>query len=110
MEEGLREAAAEVGEQARSLLGRDPLGFDLGTIDRLQDWAVGLPMEIPDLIKHVMEESRLLGFVGSVIMLAFLAAVFYSLFGQHKVLARLEKAAEPLRPYMQEAFCRTSCP
>jgi small-conductance mechanosensitive channel len=104
MEEGLWEAAAEVGEQARSLLGRRPLGFDLGTIDRLREWAMGLPMEIPKLVEHVMEQSRLLGFVGSVIMLAFLVAVFYSLFGQHKVLARLEKAAEPLRSYIPEAF------
>ncbi len=104
MEEGLREAAAEVGEQALSLLVRRPLGFDLGTIDRLKDWAIGLPMEVPDLLAHVMEQSRLLGFVGSLIMLAFLAAVFYSVFGQKKVLERLEKAAGPLRPYMPEAF------
>ncbi len=104
MEEGLWEAAAEVGEQARSLLGRRPLGFDLSTIDRLREWAIGLPMEIPKLVEHVMEQSRLLGFAGSVIMLAFLAAVFYSLFGQHKVLARLEKAVEPLRSYIPEAF------
>jgi small-conductance mechanosensitive channel len=104
MEEGLWEAAAEVRVHARSLLDRKPLGFDLGTIDRLQEWAVRLPMEIPDLITHVMEQSRLLGFVGSMIMLAFLAAVFYSLFGQHRVLEKLEKALEPLRSHVPEAF------
>jgi small-conductance mechanosensitive channel len=104
MEQGLREAAAEVGEKARSLLDREPLGFDLGTIDRLRAWALRLPLEIPELIEHVMEQSRLLGFVGSVIMLAFLVAVFYSLFGQKKVLTRLERAAEPLRPHMPETF------
>ena len=103
MEKGLREAAAEVGQQARSFLKRKPLGFDLGTIDRLKDWAVRLPMEIPDLVANVMEQSRLLGFVGSVIMLAFLAAVFYSLFGQKKVLERLENALEPMRSYIPEA-------
>jgi len=104
MEQGLWEAAAEVGEKARSLLEREPLGFDLGTIDRLRAWALRLPLEIPKLIEHVMEQSRLLGFVGSVIMLAFLVAVFYSLFGQKKVLTRLERAAEPLRPHMPEVF------
>jgi small-conductance mechanosensitive channel len=104
MEEGLRKAAAEVGEQARSLLVRRPLGFDLGTIERLRDRAVRLPLEIPDLIQHVLEQSRLLGFVGSLIMLAFLAAVFYSLFGQKKVLERLEKSVEPLRPHLPELF------
>jgi small-conductance mechanosensitive channel len=104
MEEGLRAAAAQVRGQARSLLERRPLGFDLGTIDRLKDWAIGLPLEIPDLIENVMEQSRLLGFVGSLIMLAFFLAVLYSLFGQKKVLERLEKALEPLRAYIPEAF------
>ncbi|MGW8322802.1 MAG: hypothetical protein ACWGSD_14720, partial [Thermodesulfobacteriota bacterium] len=61
-------------------------------------------MEIPDLIGNVMEQSRLLGFVGSVIMLAFLVAVLYSVFGQKRVLVRLERAVEPLRPYIPEAF------
>ena len=89
---------------ARSLLDREPLGFDLGTIDRLKDWAVGLPMEIPDLVASLMEQSRLLGFVGSVIMLAFLVAVLYSLFGQKKVIGRLERALDPLRPYIPETF------
>lgn len=104
MEEGLREAAAAMGEQARSLLEREPLGFDLGTVDRLQDWAVRLPTKIPDLVDHVMEQGRLLGVVGSLIMLAFLAAVLYSLFGQKKVLERLERAVDPLRGYLPEVF------
>jgi len=104
MEVGLREAAAEVGEKARSLLDREPLGFDLGTIDRLRAWALRFPLEMPKLIEHVMEQSRLLGFVGSLIMLAFLVAVFYSLFGQKKVLTRLERAVDPLRSHMPEAF------
>ena len=104
MEKGLREAAAEVGQQARSLLHRQPLGFDLGTIDRLKEWAIRLPLEIPDLMRHVMEQGRLLGVVGSLIMLAFLVAVFYSLFWQKKVLERVEKRAEPLRRYIPEVF------
>ncbi len=104
MEAGLRQAAAEVGEQARSLLEREPLGFDLGTIHRLEDWAIRLPLEVPRLARHVMEQGRLLGFAGSLVMLAFLVAVFYSLFGRKKVLGRLERAAEPLRRYMPEVF------
>ena len=104
VEKGLREAAASVSEQARPLFHREPLGFDLGTIGRLREWILRLPLEIPDLIKHVMEEGRLLGFVGSAIMLGFLVAVLYSLFGQKKVLSRLEKAAEPLRPYLPKVF------
>ncbi len=104
MEKGLREAAAEVGQQARSLLHRQPLGFDLGTINRLKEWAIRLPLEIPDLIRNVIKQGRLLGAVGSLVMLAFLMAVFYSLFWQKKVLERVEKRAEPLRRHIPEVF------
>lgn len=104
MEKGLREAAAHMSEQARPLFQREPMGFDLGTIDRLREWVLRLPLEIPDLIEHVKEQGRLLGFVGSALMLGFLVAVFYSLFGQKKVLSRLEKGAEPLRSYMPAGF------
>jgi len=107
MEQRMREEAARVGEElhkhAESLFQRTPLGFDLGTIDRLRHWALGLPLQIPSLLKHLREQSRLLGFVGSLIMLAFLAAVIYSLVGQERVLRRLEETVEPLRKRLPEA-------
>ena len=108
MERVMLEEAARVSEQlqaqALSLFEHTPFGFDLGTIDRLRKWAMTLPLKIPALIKHIREQSKLLGFVGSLIMLAFLVAVFYSLFGQNRVLERLEKAVEPLREKMPDAF------
>ena len=36
----------------------------------MQEWALTLPMRLPDFIDNVREQSRLLGFVGSMIMLA----------------------------------------
>ena len=108
MEEVMRQEAARVGQQfqkeARPLFKRTPLGFDLGTIDQVRAEALSLPLRIPALVEHVMRQSRLLGFVGSVIMLAFLVAVFYSLFGQDRVLQRIEKVVEPLRKRMPGEF------
>jgi small-conductance mechanosensitive channel len=104
MGEVMRQEAARVGKEfqkeARPLFKRTPLGFDLDTIDRVREEALALPLRIPTFVEHVVRQSRLLGFVGSVIMLAFLVAVFYSLFGQRKVLERIEKAVEPLRKRM----------
>jgi small-conductance mechanosensitive channel len=81
---------------ARSMFEREPLGWGWQTIDYLYKWTVTLPLQIPAFMKAVMEQSRVLGFVGSIIMLTFLVAVFYSLFGRRKILARIEKAMETL--------------
>ncbi|MEW6444342.1 MAG: mechanosensitive ion channel domain-containing protein [bacterium] len=100
MGEAMRKEAArmskELSKGVRPLFKRKPLGFDLETIDRVRTEAIALPLRVPALIEHVIKQSRLLGFVGSMIMLAFLVAVFYSLFGQRKVLDRVERRVEPL--------------
>ena len=101
MEEAAR-MRAHIEDQARSLFERAPLGFDFDTLDRLREWAMVLPLKLPALAEHVLEQSRLLGFVGSLIMLAFLVAVFYSLFWQKRVLDRLERAVEPLRRHIPD--------
>jgi small-conductance mechanosensitive channel len=90
--------------QARSLFERTPLGFDFKTIGKLWGWIMKLPSNIPMLIQHIREQSRLLGLLGSVIVLAFLIAVFYSFIGRKKVLQRSERVAEPLRDRMPGAF------
>lgn len=94
-----REAArvrAEFEKQARSLFERTPLGWNWETIQYLSAWLLGLPNQIDDLILRIMAESRVLGVVGSLIMLTFIIAVFYSLFGQSRVLIRIEKRVQPL--------------
>lgn len=87
----------QLAEHARSMFDRAPLGWGWQTIDFLYKWALTLPLQIPFFMKKVMEQSRVLGFVGSIIMLTFLVAVFYSLFGRARIMARIEKALEPVR-------------
>lgn len=95
MGEAVRKEAARVGKEfrkeVRPLFKRTPLGFNLETIDRVRIEALNLPLRVPELAGGIVRQSRLLGFVGSIVMLAFLVAVFYSLFGQRRVLERLER-------------------
>jgi len=108
MEQRMMEEAARVGQElqrhAVSLFERAPLGFDWGTIQRLEKWLLTLPLKTPALLRHLREQSRLLGVVGSLIMLAFLAAIGYSLVGQKRVLRRVEETVEPLRRQLPEGF------
>ncbi len=108
MGEAVRKEAAKVGKEfrkeVRPLFKRTPLGFDLETIGRVRVEAVNLPLRVPELVDHIVRQSRLLGFVGSMVMLAFLAAVFYSLFGQRRVLKRLERGVDPLRQRIPAEF------
>jgi small-conductance mechanosensitive channel len=91
-------------EKARSLFQRTPLGWDRETVEFLYKWILTLPLRIPDLTAFVLEEIRLLGVVGSLIVLTFVLAVFYSLIGQARVLTRVEKEVQPLRERTPEAL------
>ena len=108
MEKAMSKEAVRVKEElkrhARSLFERTDLGWDLKTIDYLYRRALGLPQELPRFLHHVREESRILGVAGSLMMLTFILALFYSLLGQKRVLARVEKAAQPLREKLPQAF------
>jgi hypothetical protein len=81
----------EIEQRAGSLLDRTPIGWNWDTIDYLYKWGVGLPLKLPEFIKQIMEQSRVLGVAGSVIVFIFLAAVFYSLLGRKRILAQIEK-------------------
>ena len=82
--------AGQVGQQiaqkARSLFKREPLGFDWKTAEYLYGRLTALPLQIPELMQALVEQSRLLGFVGSVLILIFLVALVYSLLGQKRVM------------------------
>lgn len=93
----------EFEKQARSLFERTPLGWNWETIEYLYAWGLVLPNKIPAVINHIMEQSRVLGAVGSLIMLTFIGAVLYSLIGQSRVLARIEKNVQPLMANIPEA-------
>ena len=88
----------EIANRASSLFERTPIGWNWNTIEYLYKWAVGLPLKLPEFIKQIMEQSRVLGVAGSCIVFIFLAAVFYSLLGRKRILAQIEKKVQPLRP------------
>lgn len=56
-----------------------------------------MPLKLPEIIKQIMVQSRVLGVAGSCIVFIFLAAVFYSLLGRKRIFAQIEKKVQPLR-------------
>ncbi|MBC8246392.1 MAG: hypothetical protein H8E81_02290, partial [Deltaproteobacteria bacterium] len=76
----IREASRvkeELQKQAESLFERDPLGWNWDTIEYLYESILSLPLKIPAITRNVMEQGRLLGVAGSLIMLIFMLAIFY---------------------------------
>jgi small-conductance mechanosensitive channel len=93
----------EFKEKARSLFERRPLGWDLNTLDYLYDLALSWPGKIPAFTRFVIEQSKVLGVIGSILVLLFFAAVFYSLLGQHRVVRWVTHRIEPMYAYIPEA-------
>ena len=103
----LREAhqvSKEFKQQTLSIFERTPLGWNLDTIDFLSEWIISLPLKIPLFMKQVMEQSRMLGAAGTLIMLIFITAVLYSLLGQKRVLKYIEIQVQPIREKVPEFF------
>jgi hypothetical protein len=94
----------EIEKRAGSLFDRTPIGWNWDTIDYLYNWGVGLPLKLPEFIKQIMEQSRVLGVVGSSIVFIFFAAVFYSLLGRKRIIARIEKKMHPLQQKIPQAL------
>jgi len=102
----IKEAARvkeEFEKQARTLFERKPLGWNWGTIKYLYNGLPYLPLKIPVFVKHVMEQGRVLGVVGSLIVLTFIIAVLYSLLGQNRVLAKVEAGVQPISARIPKA-------
>lgn len=108
LDETIQKEAASVKEnlqqQTRNLFHRKPLEFNLHTLEKLHDWIIGLPSMFPEMVDEVVEESQLLGLVGSLVVLGFLGAVLYSLVGSRKVLQRLEGIAVPLKGRIPDVY------
>ena len=98
------EVRADLTRQAWSLFEREPLGWDMNTLETIYRWTLDLPEHISDLAAMVVQHSRVLGFVGSLIMLIFIVAVLYSLMGQRRVLRRIEQRVEPYREKVPETI------
>ena len=106
------EVRQQIAKKARSLFKREPLGFDWRTAEYLYDRLTALPLQIPELMQAVVEQSRLLGFVGSVLIFIFLVALVYSLLGQERVMQRVvtllapqeDKIPRSIYPYILSAI------
>ena len=90
--------------KARTLFRRKPLGFTGQTLEGVRQGLAHLPSRVPVLVQRLSEELRLLGLVGSLLLFAFLAVVFYSMFGWKKVFGYLHKASEPLETLITEKY------
>jgi small-conductance mechanosensitive channel len=93
----------EFQQKARSLFDRIPLGWDFATIAYLYDLALSLPGKIPVFTRFVIEQSRVLGVIGSILVFGFFAGVLYSLLGQRRVMNWVERKVDPLSAYIPEA-------
>jgi small-conductance mechanosensitive channel len=106
------QVSRQIAKKARSLFKREPLGFDWQTAEYLSRQLAVMPLKIPALMQELVEQSRLLGFVGSVLIFVFLVALVYSLLGQKRVMrvivARLapqeDKIPKSIYPYMLSAI------
>jgi len=93
----------EFSQKVRSLFDRRPLGWDLNTIAYLSRQALSLPGKLPVFTRIVIEQSRVLGVIGSILVLVFISAILYSLLGQRRVMRRVEQRVEPLSKLIPEA-------
>ncbi|HSM90812.1 MAG TPA: hypothetical protein VLT56_12410, partial [Desulfobacterales bacterium] len=92
----------DIQQQVITLSRWTPLGWNLKTIDYITQWALQLPLRVPELMQKLMTQGRVLGVAGSLVMLTFLAAVFYSLFGRNRVMRQIEAAIQPVRQRIPE--------
>lgn len=108
MGEAVARQAAEVrdalAKQAGSLFEREPLGWDLGTVRGLYRAIRSIPTEAAELTDQVVEQSRVLGLVGSLLVFFFVVVALYSLIGQRRVLRWVERRAQPLGKKIPEAY------
>ena len=106
------EVRQQIANKARTLFKREPLGFNWETAEYLYNRLTALPLQIPGLMQSLIEQSRLLGFVGSVLIFIFLVALVYSLLGQKRVMQRVvlllapqeDKIPKSIYPYILSAI------
>jgi small-conductance mechanosensitive channel len=91
------EVKKQLQQQASSLFKREQLGFDWKTVTFLNMWLLKLPMRIPEWLEAVAEQGRLLGIVGSLLVLSFLAVLLASLIGKKRLMARIQQKIIPIQ-------------
>ncbi|MEJ5357367.1 MAG: mechanosensitive ion channel domain-containing protein [Desulfobacterales bacterium] len=108
MDDVLRKEAEQVGAELRRqvlVLSRwTPLGWDFETLHYLSRWFFELPLRLPEFLEKARAEGRTLGIAGSLLVLVFLAAVLYSVFGRNRVMRGVASALSPERTRIPEPF------
>ncbi len=94
----------QLQERARTLFQKEPLGFDWQTVQYIYTQCERLPLQIPALLQALVEQSRLLGFIGSLLVLTFLMALAYSLRGQKRLMQGIEARLELLEFPLPKSF------
>ncbi len=98
------EAKAQLERQVRGIYEREPLGFDLKTLGHVSDSVFNLPVLVSGLLQALHEQGKMLGLLGSILILMFLAVLFSSLFGMPKILEHLSQMASPLMTKASEPY------
>lgn len=97
MSEQAGKVRKQIEQGARSLFKREPLKFNFNTVDYLYRWFLDLPGKLPEMTQKALENSQTLGFAGTLLILTFLVAFFYSIIGQKRIMARLQTRIAPLQ-------------
>jgi hypothetical protein len=99
----IREASRvkeEFKEKAKSLFAREPLDWDWTTIEYLYQWILTVPGMIPEIVQRIHEQSRILGIVGSLLVITFIFVVLYSILIQKRLMQRIENRIAPFQNKM----------
>lgn len=99
----IREASrvkGEFKEKAKSLFAREPLDWDWTTIEYLYQWILTVPGMIPEIVQRIHEQSRILGIVGSLLVITFIFVVLYSILIQKRLMQQIENRIAPFQNKM----------
>ncbi len=96
------EIKKQLQREAQSLFRREPLEWDWDTHKYLSNLLVSLPLQVPQFMRRAIEQGRLLGAVGSLILFTFLVALFYSIFGQKRIMRRIVAQVAPMQTRVPE--------
>jgi small-conductance mechanosensitive channel len=96
----------DLEKQARSLFERKPIGADIQTVKHLYKTVLALPSKAPQFTRAIIEEGKVLGMFGSLLIIFFVSAVLYSLLGQTRLVRWVEREARPLTQHIPEGFYR----
>jgi small-conductance mechanosensitive channel len=94
----------EFEEQANVLLVREPAGWNRETLSYMIGWMLDLPFQLPEILDQMALHGRVLGWGGSIALVLFVLAFFYSIFWQQRCLSWVERKTEPCTRLLPAAY------